>query len=265
MFFLLSPSPSLSLSLSVSPASLFFSSALFSFVVLTPLSWSKQQKKQHKRRDNRPCLKCLVVVRCLCLNAYKRLAALVLLPLCPVLVLLGTRVYLCAVCACARLCSICGGGPLYFYAGCSRCLARAQLSSFLPLSILWFVVPMVPKVRGERRAAERADREAAERRARQRLEEVETRFDGAESLGRNHDQRISFQESPQRIVLRGFSCVGEFAGACGGDFQLVKRAFIGFFFQELKEHCGAEVTHHFWKYPKGTLQKGTLRIYLNFT
>ena len=104
---------------------------------------------------------------------------------------------------------------------------------------------MAPKVRaGERRAAERADREANDRRVRQRLDDFETRLDGAESLGRNHDQRISFQESPQRIVLRGFACVGEFMRARGGDFQLAKRAFIGAFFHELKEHCGAEVTHH---------------------
>ena len=69
---------------------------------------------------------------------------------------------------------------------------------------------MAPKVRGERRAAERAERETSERRVRQRLEEAETRLDGAESMSRSHDQRISFQESPQRLVLRGCVCVGEF-------------------------------------------------------
>ena len=63
-------------------------------------------------------------------------------------------------------------------------------------------------------------------------------------MSRNHDQRISFQESPQRLVLRGFACVGEFFRARGGDFPLAKRAFIGSFFHELKENCGAEVTHH---------------------
>ena len=103
---------------------------------------------------------------------------------------------------------------------------------------------MAPKVRGERRAAERADREAAERRVRQRLDEVEQRIDEAEAMHRNHDQRISFQESPQRLVLRGFACVGELFRARGDDFALAKRAFIGAFFQELKEHCGPEVTHH---------------------
>ena len=102
---------------------------------------------------------------------------------------------------------------------------------------------MAPK-RGERRAAERADREAMDRRVRQRLDEVEQRIDEAEATHRNHDQRISFQESPQRLVLRGFACVGEFFRARGEDFALAKRAFIGAFFQELKEHCGPEVTHH---------------------
>ena len=102
---------------------------------------------------------------------------------------------------------------------------------------------MAPK-RGERRAAERADREAADRRVRQRLDDVEQRIEEAEAMHRNHDQRISFQESPQRLVLRGFACVGEFFRARGEDFALAKRAFIGAFFQELKEHCGPEVTHH---------------------
>ena len=103
---------------------------------------------------------------------------------------------------------------------------------------------MAPKVRGERRAAERAEREAMDRRVRQRLEDVEVRLEGAESMSRNHDQRISFQESPQRLVFRGFACVGEFSRARGGDFPLAKRALSVPFFHELKEHCGAEVTHH---------------------
>ena len=77
------------------------------------------------------------------------------------------------------------------------------------------VTVQAPKIRGERRAAERAEREASERRVRQRLEEVEIRLDGDESLSRSHDQRISFQESPQRLVLRSFACVGEFFGSWG--------------------------------------------------
>ena len=101
---------------------------------------------------------------------------------------------------------------------------------------------MAPK-RGERRAAERADREATDRRVRQRLDDVEQRIEEAEAMNRNHDQRTSFQESPQRLVLRGFACVGEFFRTRGEDFPLAKRAFIGAFFQELKEHCGPEVTH----------------------
>ena len=99
---------------------------------------------------------------------------------------------------------------------------------------------MAPKVRGERRAAERAEREAMERRVRQRLEDVEVRLDGAESLSRSHDQRISFQESPQRLVLRGFSCVGDFFSGLRRGFPLAKRAFISvFFFRNSRKNCGA--------------------------
>ena len=160
------------------------------------------------------------------------LAALVLLPLCPVMVGCA-RVPACVPCvhACAVF-ALAGMAPYLRAAGLDVLLKPCLLCS--TLQILALVVPMAPKVRGERRAAERADREAAERRVRQRLEDVEARLDGAESLGRNHDQRISFQEAPQRIVLRGFSCVGEFMRARGGDFQLAKRAFIGSLFSRIK-------------------------------
>ena len=97
--------------------------------------------------------------------------------------------------------------------------------------------------RGVRRAAAKADREAENRRVRQRLDEMETRLDWSESVGRSHEQRISFQESPQRIVLRGFACVPEFFRTRGGDFKVAKRAFIGGFVHELREKCGAEVNH----------------------
>ena len=70
---------------------------------------------------------------------------------------------LCATCARARWCCDCGGWPPYcFFSVCSSfgsdTLLVVQLlsPSFVVLS------PMAPKVRGERRAAERADREAAE-------------------------------------------------------------------------------------------------------
>ena len=148
-------------------------------------------------------------------------------------------------CTCLLVLRLRGLGPVLLpWLVCSA-LAQTTWLVSLCFSLASLFLPMAPKVRaGERRAAERADREANERRVRQRLDDFETRLDGAESLGRNHDQRISFQESPQRIVLRGFDCVGEFMRARGGDFQLAKRAFIGAFFQELKEHCGPEVTHH---------------------
>ena len=137
-----------------------------------------------------------------------------------------------------------GVGPFLFFLVCSSFGSDLlRVVQLLSPSFVVFVT-MAPKVRGERRAAERADREAAERRVRQRLDDVEQRIEEAEAMHRNHDQRISFQESPQRLVLRGFACVGEFFRARGEDFALAKRAFIGAFFQELKEHCGPEVTHH---------------------
>ena len=128
-----------------------------------------------------------------------------------------------------------GLGPVLIYWFVCSALAQTTWLDSLCFSLASLFLPMAPKVRaGERRAAERADREANDRRVRQRLDEFETSLDGAESLGRNHDQRISFQESPQRIVLRGFACVGEFMRARGGDFQLAKRAFIGAFFSRVK-------------------------------
>ena len=148
------------------------------------------------------------------------------------------------MCTCLLVLRLRGVGPLLVPLSVCSFLGSDNLVD-LPLLLHCFVsVPMAPKVRGERRAAERAGREAAERRVRQRLDEVELRIDEAEAMHRNHDQRISFQESPQRLVLRGFACVGEFFRARGGDFPLAKRAFIGSFFHELKEHCGAEVMRH---------------------
>ena len=174
------------------------------------------------------------------------LSSLVLCPLasCPVMVAARMLACLCATCARARWCCDCGGWPLLVFFGLQLLWLQTPYWFCRCFPLPCCPLPMAPKVRGERRAAERADREAAERRVRQRLDEVEQRIDEAETMRRNHDQRISFQESPQRLVLRGFACVGEFFRARGDDFALAKRAFIGAFFQELKEHCGPEVTHH---------------------
>ena len=161
---------------------------------------------------------------------------------CPVTVDARTLACLCATCARARCCCECGGWPLIVSFRSAARVAQTPdlLCCCFPLPFCCLI--MAPK-RGERRAAERADREALERRVRQRLDDVEQRIEEAEAMNRNHDQRISFQESPQRLVLRGFACVGEFFRTRGEDFPLAKRAFIGAFFQELKEHCGPEVTH----------------------
>ena len=90
---------------------------------------------------------------------------------------------------------------------------------------------------------DKADREAEGRRVRQMLYEMETRLDWSESVGRSHEQCVSFQESPQRIVLCAFACVPEnfWAGQRGGDFKVAKRAFIGGVIHELCEKSGAEV------------------------
>ena len=114
--------------------------------------------------------------------------------------------------------------------------AQALAASLSPIIFLLSAFPPVTMAeqeaprRGVRRAAAKADRAAEERRVRQRLEDIETRVDRNEMVGRSHEQRIAFQESPQRIVLRGFSCVPEFFRTRGGDFKLAKRAFIGVFF-----------------------------------
>ena len=119
--------------------------------------------------------------------------------------------------------------------------------------------------RGVKRAAAKADREAEGRRVRQRLDEMETRLEWSESMGRSHEQRVSFQESPQRIFLRGFARVPEFFRTQGGDFKVAKRAFIGGFFHELREKRGAEVTHYLDE-AEGLLAErdgwGVLGIYL---
>ena len=77
-----------------------------------------------------------------------------------------------------------------------------------------------------------------DRRVRQRLDEVEVRIEEAEAMSRNHDQRISFQESPQRLVLRGFACVGEFFRARGGDFPLAKKPLSVPFFTNSRRIAG---------------------------
>ena len=128
-----------------------------------------------------------------------------------------------------------GEGGLFFSI-CFSCSLGSRVCCKLPTGIRFGFSPPktmadqeVPR-RGVRRAAAKADREAEGRRVRQRLDEMETRLDWSESVGRSHEQRISFQESPQRIVLRGFACVPEFFETRGGDFKVAKRAFIGVFF-----------------------------------
>ena len=134
-------------------------------------------------------------------SAHVMQAALFLLvcPLasCLVLVQCCALVRLCAMCARACLCCGCGGlGPVLFYGSSAASWLRQPgwLSCTPPLYLC--CLPWPPKS---------AANDVLQRglTVRQPIGEsvkgwmiFETRLDGAESLGRNHDQRISFQESP---------------------------------------------------------------------
>ena len=49
-----------------------------------------------------------------------------------------------------------------------------------------------------------------DRSVRQRLEEMETRMDATEALCRSQDTRLLYLEAYTKVVLRGFSSVGDF-------------------------------------------------------
>ena len=140
------------------------------------------------------CCVCAVHVFSLCFVASSLIGAsahvkpaafsLPLSPLasCPVMVSGCTLIRLCTTRARARLCCGCGGWALLCF------LVWLQLLWLRQLVGVVFAFPpcccpasMASKVRGERRAAERAEREAMDRRVRQRLDEVEVRIEKAGS------------------------------------------------------------------------------------
>ena len=110
------------------------------------------------------------------------------------------RLFACVPCVHVPACvAAAGAGPgfnLWFV--CSF-LAQTTWLAILYSPIVSLLSPMAPKVRGERRAAERADREAADRRVHQRLDDFETRLDGAESLGRNDTTNGSASKNPLNV------------------------------------------------------------------
>ena len=91
-----------------------------------------------------------------------------------------------------------------------------------------------------RRARAAAD---GERSVRQRLDEMETRLDTTEALCRAQDTRIVYLEAFTKVVLRGFSSVGDFLKDKERDFKLAKQAFIAAFIHEFRDTEFAEATH----------------------
>ena len=81
---------------------------------------------------------------------------------------------------------------------------------------------------GEQGRNRRRGRHAVEgeRSVRQRLDDIETRMDSTEALCRSQDTRLLYLEAYTKVVLRGFSSVGDFLKDKERDFKLAKQAFI---------------------------------------
>ena len=94
--------------------------------------------------------------------------------------------------------------------------------------------------RHRRRARAAAD---GERSVRQRLDDMETRMDATEALYRSQDTRLLYLEAYTKVVLRGFSSVGDFLKDKERDFKLAKQAFIAAFVHEFRDKAFAEATH----------------------
>ena len=65
-----------------------------------------------------------------------------------------------------------------------------------------------------------------ERSVRQRLDDIETRMGSTEALCRSQDTRLLYLEAYTKVVLRGFSSVGDFFKDKERDFKLAKKAFV---------------------------------------
>ena len=75
------------------------------------------------------------------------------------------------------------------------------------------------------------------------LDEIETRMDSTKALCRAQDTHVLYLEAFTKVVLCGFSSVGDFLKDMERDFKLAKQAFIGAFVQEIREKAFAEATH----------------------
>ena len=94
--------------------------------------------------------------------------------------------------------------------------------------------------RHRRRARAAAD---GERSVRQRLDDMEIRLDTTEALCHAQDTRLLYLEAYTKVVLRGFSSVGDFFKDKERDFKLAKQAFIAAFIHEFRDKAFAEATH----------------------
>ena len=114
----------------------------------------------------------------------------------------------------------------------------------LSLTFSTLLVIMADAQAGRRRRVAQAEEGEHVRSARARMSDAEGRLDTVEmTLGR-HETRLQFIEAPLRVVLRGFSSVGEFLRVLReNDMRRVKTAFIPSFCDELREKCGPEVQH----------------------
>ena len=81
------------------------------------------------------------------------------------------------------------------------------------------------------------------RSVRQRLDDIETRMDSTEALCGSQDTRLLYLEAYIKVVLRGFSSVGDFLKDKERDFKLAKLAFIAAFVHEFRDRAFAEATH----------------------
>ena len=115
-----------------------------------------------------------------------------------------------------------------------------DLRIFFPSPTMADEAANVDQGRQRRRARAAAD---GERSVRQRLDELETRMDATEALYRSQDTRLLYLEAYTKVVLRGFSSVGDFLKDKERDFKLAKQAFIAAFVHEFRDKAFAEATH----------------------
>ena len=120
---------------------------------------------------------------------------------------------------------------------------RGLAVSSLPLSTVFFIMADA-QVGGRRRRAAQAEEGDQVRSVRARMTDAEGRLDTVETTLGRHETRLQFIEAPLRVVLRGFTSVGEFLRVLReNDMRRAKTAFIPSLCDELREKCGPEVQH----------------------